>query len=134
MDCLTSGILIHQIPLHPSKYFHHVTAAARRKIKDVDGLKKGTNSCPPHAIIITATTCVICQQISSGKISVICVGRTGRAVDKLTAYENKRQGCFTCSLHCRAAFVLEGLQSSLAQVLQLEPELSANIYTRPRPY
>ncbi len=134
MDCLTSRILIHQIPLHPSKYFHHVTAVVRRKIKDVDRLKKSTNSCSPHAIIITMTTCVICQQISSGKISTICVGRTGRAVDKLTAYENKRQGCFTCSLRCRAAFVLEGLQSPLAQALQLEPELSANIYTRPRPY
>lgn len=57
-----------------------------------------------------------------------------KAADKLTAYENKRQGCFTCSLRCRAAFVLEGLQSLLAQALQLQPELSANIYMRPRPY
>lgn len=135
MDCLTSRILMHKIPLHPSKYFHHVTATAwRQKKKDEDGLKKGTNSCSLHAIIITVTTCVICQQISSGKISPICVGRTGRAVDKLTAYENKRQGCFTCSLRCRATFVLEGLQSLLAQALQFRPELSANIYTRRRPY
>ncbi len=67
------------------------------------------------------------------KISAICVGRTGRAVDKLQRMK-KTAGCFTCSLRCRAAFVLEGLQSPLAQALQLEPELSANIYTRPRPY
>lgn len=66
------------------------------------------------AIIITATTRVICQQISSGKTSPICVGRTGRAVDKWTAYENKLQGCFTCRLCCRDAFVLEELQSPLA--------------------
>lgn len=127
MDCLTSRILIHEIPLHPSKYFHHVTAAAWRKIKDADRLKKCLSltliaalrkHLQQSAIIITATTRVICQQISSGKTSPICVGRTGRDVDKLTAYENKRQGCFACSLCCRAAFVLEGLQSPLAQELQ----------------